>query len=803
MKAKKTISLLLTTLMLFACDSNNPSSSETVDSSANSSIYESSGISSTTTSSSSEFSSSWSLESSMNSSNSMSSELSSSNSSDSSSSNSSDSSSSEVVVPISERQQILNQLYDATEAENFTILMKSSTNRRSSEIFTNSYISKGSSQDGYVLLNDIENKKDKMVYKFDFEEDNIILKHAEVKNENGHKVAQRTMENLIPLNTYKGKSNVFEPLIERDSEGLMSTDSALIYTLAELLGYESYAEQGDFPIVRLYLDTQKQLSFTLQSTPDYISLTDFATGTFTNIGTSSDSRVENFINAPTFYDAIREEMLQPLLKDGLSMISNVYMNYLDDGSKELVGYSNVDTSSTCLNINIEDFGDSSVSKLHVVPNENNMAAKVFLNAKNELEYEQTSTKWSDVHLPKDFLNAKSFYKIENNVYRYYGTLFAEIFDCMAYVTLNDIESFDLIVSNNKVVAAVFTFENSQDMMGNAMYYSVETSLFDFENPNLPEILEKTKDTPVIQESIDHLNFDTSYTVKMYDVRQPQIYTTLEITKNAVLKKEVYPRPGEVDVYDSKTTGYVLLNDQSIIPISVDNNNVVKASGDPIYNMTLQELLGFNVSANVFYDFPNDSYYGLRADIYKIYEHMFGGSNLKNYNYDTFVMLYDENHYITTIKYGYLINGMVTGNEQIDIMNYGTTIIDESILSQIDNLEKYEEPITWKDEEQVWNQLVERFGEDVAKLVPYLYDETLSAKWSAFYTSKMFCITVESLGLNEDPTDYMNRYIQLLRESDGFVEDIDANGNTIFVYGTQIEIFVDSSPCRGIYISVVE
>ena len=166
------------------------------------------------------------------------------------------------------------------------------------------------------------------------------------------------------------------------------------------------------------------------------------------------------------------------------------------------------------------------------------------------------------------------------------------------------------------------------------------------------------------------------------------------------------------------------------------------------------------------------------------------------------MNYDDEGFIRTIKYGYSINnGLITGTEQVEIYDYNNTKIEDEIVEQFATLADFALPQTWESETDVWDVLVEAFGEDVARLVPYLYDETLALKWSAFYTSTMFCINVEELGLKEDPTNYIERYIELLRNTNGFIEDIDAFGNTIFVYGDILQIKVGYSPNNGIYISV--
>lgn len=706
--------------------------------------------------------------------------------------------------PVSTKTQILNQLEQAIECSQFAVLMKDVNNKSSKEIFTPNYIIQNSKKSGFVTLLDVKDANQKMVYKFDLINNQIALKRAEVRYEENIRHEIRSTALLHPFIQLKNQNLDFNTYLEKNSEGYYTSNQTLIYALAASLGYENYAEQGDFPCAKLFLDDENRLSFILQTTSDYISLDDYAQGTFIEFDTAKDDTMENFIQNHTFTNPITSTILEPFTQETLSLTSNIYSYYEGDIEKDELGYSTLDVANDRLNVVIEDYGDASVAQLFLMPDQDNQAARVFLNGKNELGYEKTSKSWNEIVFPNQIITTDGFYKINDTTYRYFGNYAKEIFDCTAYVILNSIESFDLKVKDNKVISALFTFETIPNSMGNLIHYEVESLVVNYRNPQPPTPLEDLSETPAIKQSFDLLNGGTSYTVKMYDIKQPSLFTLLQVTDNAILRKEYSPKPGTTEEYDIRTTGFAKNKENKILPIVVSNDNIVRVTGDPIDNKTIQDLIGFDVSASLFKKNTRDNFYSLRCNVYDLYQHMFGGKNLKNYTYNSLVMLHDEEGKITTIKYNYSINnGLVNGSEQIDISNYGKTIIDEDISSQFANLSSFALPTTWEAETQVWEVMVEKFGEELASLVPYLYDETLAMKWQAVSTSKIFYISMEEYGLNEDPTNYMERFKELLKSTPGFVEDIDANGNTIYVYGTLLEIRVESSPCRGIFISIPE
>ena len=666
------------------------------------------------------------------------------------------------------------------------------------DIFTKDYIVKNSSQEGYVKLKALNSKSNQQIYKFDIVDNVVDLKHAVIEYSENTKKIVDSMDDLAPFSLLS-KSTITSAMIEQNTDGYFTSNQNIIMCLAKALGYEDYADQGDFPSARLEIE-DGNLKFTLQTTPDYMVLEDFASGTFVDINNASSPLLEQYIQDFSFKYFLSDEMIAPLTNDGVSFSSKIETHYYGESDFDIIGTSLVDVSSKCLGVEINDFGDSSTSSLYLVP-EDEMASKVYVNGKNELSYEKTNTKWQDVAFPNKFFLANEFCLISSNTYRYFGNNPNELFDATTYVILNEIESIDITLNKNVASKITFTFKPSQDLMGASFYYRVSTSIEKYVAPSLPELAKANEDTPIIKESFDKLNGQTSFTIKSYDIRQTDIYTITKITNNAILKEEYSPKPGSLEEINVKRTGYALTNSNKVLPFVVSSNNEVRVTGAAI-DKTIAELIGFDVAPELFINHKDEKYFSLGREIYDLDKHIFGGNNLSNYKYDTLVMNYDDEGFIRTIKYGYSINnGLITGTEQVEIYDYNNTKIEDEIVEQFATLADFALPQTWESETDVWDVLVEAFGEDVARLVPYLYDETLALKWSAFYTSTMFCINVEELGLKEDPTNYIERYIELLRNTNGFIEDIDAFGNTIFVYGDILQIKVGYSPNNGIYISV--
>lgn len=704
------------------------------------------------------------------------------------------SSESSQTTPLSEKKQIaetINKLIASTSfaIENNTI--------KSKDVFTSKYILRNSSKMGYVELKNNSNQT--QVYKFDVINENIVLKYAVVNYLEDHKEVVSSLEKMNPFFTLK--DNGFkESLILKDSQGYYFEDQALIYVLADCLGYGDYAEQGDFPCARVFIE-DKKLSFILQVTPDYITLEDYAKGTFDNISQATDSKMEEFIKKSHFTEQIPSSIIEPLTKSSYALNSEINLVYDDDDDVDLVGKTSVAFNQERLKVRIDDFSNGSVSELFLI-NKNGNANRVFLNGKNELGYEATSKQWTDLNLPKNVFNKNDFYKIDQDTYRYFGDSSKELFDALTYAILGDIESFDIKLSNGKVDSLLVNFVSTPNIMGNPVHHEV-TMTFAEVNLDLPTPLTEIDETPAIENSFSYLDGSTSFTAKIYDIKQKNIFTLMKVTSQAIIYENYTPKLGETDAYNVTTTGFAINGENKVVPIAISSNQTVSATGETV-DKTIPELIGFDVSPLLFQKNATENYYSLRQNVYDLDQHMFGGKNLKNYSYDSFVMLVDEENKINTIKYRYSLNdGLVTGNEQIEISNYGTTSIKQEIVDQFATLSPFTKPKTWENERLVWDELIAFFGEETAKLIPYLYDETLFNKWQAYSTSKFLGISCEELGLNEDPTNYMERFKDLLRSTPGFVEDKDANGKTIFVYGTELEIFVDSSPCRGITIKKPE
>lgn len=698
------------------------------------------------------------------------------------------------LTPVSEKKQIVDIFKKLINSTSFSIDIISSTNQQSADVFNEKYIMRNSTKIGFVELKNNANQS--QVYKFDLLNDNVVLKHALVNYLDDGKEVVNSLEKMNPFFSLKG-SDFKETLILKDSQGYYVEDQSLIYILADCVGYASYAEQGDFPCARVFIENNK-LSFILQVTPDYVSLEDYAQGTFNNISQATDSKMEDFIKKSHFTEKISESMIAPLTKSSYALSSQINLVYDDDNDKDLVGKTSVAFSEERLKVKIDDFSNGSVSELFLI-NKNGNANRAFLNGKNEIGYEATSKQWTDLNLPNKVFNTNDFYKIEQDTYRYFGDSSKELFDALTYAILGDIESFDLKLSNGKVSSLLVNFVTTPNIMGNPVHYEVMMDVSSEINLDLPAPLTAINETPIVEESFSYLNGSTSFTAKIYDIKQKNIFTLMKVTSNAIIYENYTPKLGETDAYNVTTTGFAINGENKVVPIAISSNQTVSTTGEAI-DKTIPELIGFDVSPLLFQKNATENYYSLRQNIYDLDQHMFGGQNLKNYNYDSFVMLFDEENKINTIKYRYSFNnGLITGNEQIEIYNYGTTSLDQAIVDQFATLSPFTAPETWENENLVWDELVTYFGEETAKLIPYLYDETLFNKWQAFSTNKFFGISYEKLGLNEDPTNYMERYKELLRSTPGFVEDIDAYGKTIFVYGTELEIFVDSSPCRGITI----
>ncbi len=421
-----------------------------------------------------------------------------------------------------------------------------------------------------------------------------------------------------------------------------------------------------------------------------------------------------------------------------SFTSAIYDNlFLDEyNSIERQGYSNLDVYGDYVRVSDVSEEGATTSLTYHKLNETGDLEIVGVNGKNEEEHTSTTTTWADFgFLGIDDAKLDQFRKLpgDEDYYTYLGsdaTGFA--FSITQHHSFNQwkVQEIKAKVVDGKVSQLVFSTGMLQDTFsGNYFYRYADTRVN--ETPNVITGASKkaaSADDEAIKGYLSYLNQDTSTftSLEIDSAWAGSRVTKISKGSDFYLKGTYLASEGQIgDKMESLGNGYYLKNEK-MYSFTYDENGNIELNKQPI-EKSFSEIVNFSISSEVLLQ-DGDSLHSY-GDIINI------GSSLGNiYN----PLTVDASSLKMTLEEGKIASMTFAyqgGNETI-AFDYTAPTLSETMKKALDDAIDSLNPserATWADDtsDSVMSALTDQYGEDKAKLVPFLYDQSFYDSGNSF------------------------------------------------------------------------
>ncbi len=710
----------------------------------------------------------------------------------SSNSTSTSSNSTTTTILYNEEERIIAALNNIKNSANYTISY-TYKNQSYTSYYTKDYIYFSETNLGYINLESFDSSiGDTLVYNYYFDsQNNFTLAYA-----NEEKLSSCQSFNYI------ANLDIIPSTLIQENSYYYSKNKTLISSLANTLGYYEDAENGTFTRVKLSSAEENQFTFTLQTIDydsfEYVDVPD-ASGNIFDINSTVIDKCETYLNSfdlPTI--SLSKEKISKLnLVDGndiISVNSEVYISY--------TGGENVLSDSLSY--------DRSISRVRINENETeqyfqNKEGKILKEGIDALNQVSTMPLGEYYIFNQEYplaydalieeLSAFRLIDEQNGQYQYFGFNCENIYKSFSYIDVNSKpESIYLTIKENdfKLIA---TFPEMSVQSGNTIQYFkiqvISTLVSDRTIPTLAPLPEANNE---LQVKINNLDGTKNFIAHSYDTR------TTEREKNTYLIDDLlifeHKELNFSGTVSSYITGYKK-EDGGIQRFLIDKNGVAKKNGYLKIDKSLFDYIGMNVSPSIFTKI-DDATYKLNSLVLKtVSNSLILGNESDNLVTDSLKMTVDDNH-ITQITYDY-DDGLFQQGSEIVNYSYENLKIPQEISDKIDQMTDFIEPTSWKDESiEIYDKLVDLFGEETANTIPYLYDEETYCQFESTYLYDT--ITISSTSETVDDNKFYTEYKNILVEQ-GYELDLtpDLPGAEIYTKNN-VEIRLAKDLTGGLFIS---
>lgn len=708
------------------------------------------------------------------------------------SSNSSNNSSTNSSSLLNEEERIVAALKNIKNTSNYTISYQYQDQNYTS-YYTNDYVYYSETNLGYINLESYDTSLgETIVYNYYFDsQNNFTLAYA-----HEDKIASCQSFNYI------ANLKAIPSTLKQDNDHYYSDNKNLINSLANTLGYYEDAENGTFTRVKLSSDKDNSFTFTLQTIDydsfEYVDVVD-ASGTIFDIGQTSLSECDKYLKSfklPTL--SLSETKIANLNlideNDILSIDSKAYIAYTD-GQRVLSDSLSYDRSLSRVKITDED-GEQ------YYQNQDGKVIKEGIDALNIVSTMPLGEYYIfDQEYPLSYetllkeLSAFRLVDEQKGQYQYFGFNGEEIYKNFSYIDVNSApESIYLTATDNDLTLTA-TFPEMGMQSGNTIQYFkiqiVSTLVSDRKIPVLTPLEESNSE---LQPKIDALNGTHNFIANAYDTRTNEREKNTYLIDNLLIfEQKELTFSGTVSSY---ITGYKKESD-GIQRFLIDKDGIAKKNGQIKSDVSLSDYVGMNVSPSIF-NKTDDMTYELDPLVLKtVSDSLILGNESDNLVTDSLKMKVDGKH-ITQITYDY-DDGLFQQGSEIVNYSYENLKIPQDILTKIDQMPDFIEPVSWKDESvEIYEKLVDLFGEAIADTIPYIYDEETYCQFESTYLYDM--ITISSSSETVDDDKFYTAYKELL-VSQGYELDLtpDLPGAEIYTKGN-VEIRLAKDLTGGIFIS---
>ena len=333
--------------------------------------------------------------------------------------------------------------------------------------------------------------------------------------------------------------------------------------------------------------------------------------------------------------------------------------------------------------------------------------------------------------------------------------------------------------------------------GDFFYYRLDTKVLSTPNV-LSDSTKKTpsKDDAEIKTYLNKINSENaSYSIDVDDSTWEGNRKTKIIKSNNIYLKGTYEVREDQLTLEKDGGGYYK-KDNKVYSFTFDRNNNVKLNPSPL-NKTLSDAINFTISSEILS--KKDNELRTTGDIVNI------GDSLGFISYPDFIdpsslKMTLNNDVISTIFYKYGGSGF-SGDETLTF-NYDNHDVNNDLISNLDQaINNIPSRLTWNDNPRskvAYEALIEMFGEEVAKKVPYLLDASITndnldfdATWSGDNDTLIYII-------GNNAVNYITKYKQYL-----LTLNYVTNDNITFVNETDnLKIVVGDTNDGFLHISLI-
>lgn len=734
-----------------------------------------------------------------------------------------DSSEPEVKPALS--KEILAKRFNAVlESPRFCLKKESLLEDSDEKDFTDTFV-----KDRYVRL---ESKGVSHILRSNLEDPSLTSSYEFLHKGSGLELlsidSEKAGEGYAPLRNLA----TFNPLSEYlDSEGkgtfassdfLMNIDEYVIndfgkvYSLASLLNLERRAANEQFVYATISVDKDDNLNFTLVRSTDGFTFTNYARGTFLDLGSATSQAEESYFANPVNPTLAGEETLSAFAKPSYTYSANIW-EHQDDVEW---GY---EEGTNVLAIGQESIHHTFGYDEHYYVKKDGNLHELSLNGKNEVADVDKGQAWSSLVYLKDVLSSANLMKLDANTYRYAGSSPFSVFYGLTLARSlgkEDVKQIDFTLSKGQLTGVEVKFNEYTDPTNfvSLDWYAAHISVSEGAEFSLPTPLEPLTDgsSSDIEKTLSY--FKKSFQLKLYNKNDPDnaAYVTYSNVEGSryILREEKTLKPGSLTEYNNKRTGYALNGEGKLVEFLYSSQDEVFALAEP-EEKSLEDALCMGLSPDVLKKTAIDgkAAYNLRAPIYDLTGSILSYRHLDSVRPMTFHIFYNTNVSKKPLSYEYRYEysgGQSTGQEIGEFVAIGDDEIevDANLVSKASGLTSFVSPSTWEMEENVYPVLKSFFGEETAKLIPYVYEKSLFDKWYAITTNIVngkptrLSIYLPDTDIDfTDETGYMGKMKQKVLALPGVVESKDADGKDVYYLQKDgnyvLAIVLGNTPKQGI------
>lgn len=562
-------------------------------------------------------------------------------------------------------------------------------------------------------------------------------------------------------------------------------------------------------------DEEGKLSFTLQPYAKYESYfqDESLSGTFEDVGTASYSPLEAYIEQNPFdsKNTLSEERATPLNADMGKAITDVEVVY-DDGIKEKDStternYSS-DRTTTIYQTNTtrtrRDYYRAKASDVEEGLEEGGVY-ELRLEADNTIEkdpiegisYEEVGGKPS-LYL-EDILSGSTR---DGDYYFYHGYQADDFLTFLTGYHFLDTEELRLKVGENGIesLQASFGYGNeAYDENLQLVPYHYEATITSAAHEAIPDLAPFPEDEE--SQKVETILADTvsgTYSYTAYD-------TAMKNDEGTYMRKETIVSESDVLVLDYGFTGdleeikgYQKNDENSLIPYEVTYENgkyTAKALSSPVPGKLSDYLTPISVSPSVL-TFLSDDVLVPKEGVKGFYGRIPTYENGKYIVDDSLRIEVDDENRIANLRYAFNMYNYFTGEEGVDFQ-YGEFVYPTGLKETIAAMPEFEAPSSWQDySEEVWTEMVNVLGEDIAIRIPFLY--VYKEEKPYVLSTEKDCVYLFFLGDKSDST-FVDTYRAYLEGLSDFTKTT-SKDETVFT-GNGLRIEIASTDYDGIHFRV--